>query len=354
MMSSLSSSLTSSRGGRTLGARRTLFTAGLALAFLGVASTAAAAPPSTQSAQSEAGAAAAPAPAAPPATPPVVVPAPGQAAASAPSPVAVPITATCNLGDHPGLEADEARTAADVVCHELAKRQATNTQHEVRFGKLGGRTLVTVASRQGNTYDERRAFVAGLDEIDVAGPRLADALATGKTFDDTRGVDSVTAAETRATKVQRGAVAFDGGVFGMTGVGTEAGVSTGLDLGLAYRAGNIGIGGHGRAGGIGSAETKLGTASLDFGVRYHFSDGDFAPFVGAGLGIAYFSLNREVGLLEGSGLGAHAAVGAEMLRSHHMALSVSLRADAPMFELKNANAEAYVVPLSLNIGLVFK
>jgi hypothetical protein len=321
-----------------------------------------------------AAATAAPAPAPAPTSPaaarttPSALQAPTVAAASAPAPNGQPITATCTLGEHAGIEDAEAHTAADVVCHELARQGATNAQHEVRMGKLGGKTLVTLAARSGNTYDERRAFVAGLDELNVAAPRLVSSLVDGKPIGETRDVDNVLASETRQAKVQRGQMGFDGGIFGSTGIGSPSGSSAGIDLGLLYRAGNLGLGGHGRAGGIGSNERKMGSASIDIGARYYLTNGDFSPFAAGGLGLSYFRLNREKeGDLSGSGFGAFAQVGAEMLRTHHTALSVSFRLDMPFYELEGRqivradtgqvlasnNVSQYVMPLSLNLGLVF-
>jgi hypothetical protein len=305
----------------------------------------------------------------PPATsaePKVVEPAPGQAAAAAPAQEAIPITATCVLGEHHGVEEAEAKTAADIVCHELARRGATNTQHEVRFGKLGSRTMVTLASRNGNAYDERRTFVTGLDEINVAGPRLADALATGKPLEETRTVDNVLAAETTTSKVQRGSSAFDGGIFGMTAANTSGGTSAGFELGFTYRAGALGIGAHGRAGGIGSSTDKLSTASIDLGGRLYLSSGDFAPYFSTGLGLSHFNLKRAgESNLEGSGFGAFAAFGIEMLRTHHVGVMASLRADLPFYQLQGTDylqvgrgsssqkVADYVVPVSLNLGMMF-
>lgn len=289
-----------------------------------------------------------------PATQPVVTPAPGQAAASAPSRTAIPITATCSLGDHPGIDPDEAKTAADVLCHELAKVGATNSVHEIRFGKLGGKLLVTVASREGNKYDERRTLLAGMDELPVAAPRLAGALADGRSLEETRNVDNVLASEARSPKVQRGQMGFDGGIFGMTGLGAASGGAGGVHLGLLYRAGSFGISSHGRAGGIGSGEKKISTASIDFGGRYYLTNADIAPFVGVGVGLSYFELQREKApSLDGSGFGAYGVVGLEMFRSQHAALSASLRIDAPFYELGSASDARYVAPLSLNVGLVF-
>lgn len=289
------------------------------------------------------------------APPNVVAPAPGQAAASAPSSAAVPITATCSLGDHPGIEDDEAQTAADVLCHELAKLRATTTQHEVRFGKLGGKVLVTIASRSGNTYDERRSLLTSMDELPVAAPRLASALENGQSVEETRNVDNVLATETRTPKVQRGQMGFDGGIFGMTSIGASAGGSAGVNLGLLYRAGSFGVSSQGRAGGIGSSDAKIGLASLDIGARYYLSDAEVAPFVGAGLELAYFDLSRSNGAgIDGSGLAGFGQLGMEFLRSHHAALSTSLRVDAPFFELGSGPQARYVLPISLNIGIMFR
>lgn len=287
-------------------------------------------------------------------TPAVVTPAPGQAAAAAPSPAPVPITATCTLGDHPGITEDEARTAADVVCHELAKQRATNTAHEVRFGKLGGKTLITVASRSGNAYDERRTLLTGMDELPDAAPRLAGALSDGRSLEETKNVDNVLSSEARQPKVQRGQMGFDAALFGMTSMGQSSGASGGIELGLVYRAGNWGVTSRGRAGGIGSDKDKIGTASLDVGGRAYLSSGETAPFLGAGVELIYLDLTSSKGPdVEGSGIGAFGEIGVEMLRTHHTALTASVRVDAPFFGLSSYSASQYVAPASLNVGMLF-
>ena len=301
-------------------------------------------------------AAAQPPAALPPAQPPAtsVEPAPGQAAAAPPSSTATQITATCSLGDHPGIDADEARTAADLICHDLARHAVTNTNHEVRFGKLGGRTIVTLASRSGNTYDERRTFVSSLDEVAVAGPRLSEALASGKPLEETRNVDNVLVSESQTARMQRGSMAVDASVFGATALGASSGASAGVDVGFHYRAGSFGVGMHGRAGGIGSGDEKLALASIDVGGRFYLTASEIAPYVGAGLGFSYFELYRKnEASPEGSGVGAFGELGLELLRTHSVGMATSLRVDAPFYALKTANASTYAVPLSLNLGLLF-
>lgn len=306
-----------------------------------------------------------------------VEPEPGQAAASAPSPASIPITATCSLGDRAGVDEEEAKTAADIVCHELAKKGATNTNHEVRFGKLGGRTLVTLAARgNGNEYNEVRTFINGLDEMEVAGPRLAQSITEGKTLEQTRTVDNVMIDEQRAPKQVGGSVMATLGMFGMSSFGETSSASAGFDLSIGYRAGHFGLAGSGRAGGIGSGSTKLANVSLDIGGRLYLTNGDISPFIGGGFAVSYFHRNAEhnaeIKELSGSGASSFVALGVEVLRAHHMGLVVSGRLDLPFYDLEgerlgaivpgpygyatrgsDEHVASYVMPVSLNVGLVF-
>lgn len=277
---------------------------------------------------------------------PVVTPKPGQAAAAAPSNTPVAITATCSLGDHAGIDDAEAHTAADVICHELAKRGATNTNHEVRMGKLSGRILITLAARNGNSYDETRTFVNGLDELDVAAPRMVTSLVDGKPMAETKTVDTVMSNEQRAPKLQQGQVEFEMGMFGMASVGDRSsGPAAGVDLGLGYRAGDWGVIATGRLGGIGSSDNKISSAMLDIGGRYYLSNGDAAPFIGAGFEISYLN----VGGNDGSGVGAYGTIGVEMLRTHHMGFMAAARIDTPFYALD----DKYAAPISAQFAMVF-
>jgi hypothetical protein len=290
-----------------------------------------------------------------PAPPTTVTPAPGQAAAAAPAPEATPITANCSLGEHPGVSDAEARTAADILCHELAMRGATGSPYEVRFGSLGGKTLVVLASHKGNTYDERRTLLTGMDEINVASPRLAAALVDGKPLDDTRNVDNVLSSEARRPRTQGGTIGFDGGFFATTGLGAKASLSAGLALGILYRSGSLGVSAQGRAGGIGSDDDKISSDSLDIGARYYMSTSDVSPYIGGGFTLSYFDLSRAgASDVSGSGIGAYGNLGVEFMRSHPMAFTLSARADVPFYALKGDGETRYVTPLSLNVGILLR
>lgn len=278
------------------------------------------------------------------------------APAAAPAPTSLRGMASCTLGDHGALDPVEARTATEVVCGELAKEGAAG-DHEVRFGRLGGRTVVTVSGRDGQ--ESRRVTLTSLEEIQVAAPRIARAIASGAPIEETRTVDNVLGSETRMAKKQGGTMGLDAALFGTTtaGIGSEG--SAGIALGLVYRSGRIALGSQGRLGGIGGQNHN---ASLDAGARYYFSDGDVAPFAGGGVAISAIGVERDAdGDLDGAGFGAYGAVGVELLRTHHTSLETSLRVDAPFYALHGYSysrsasyAEtAYVMPISLNVGLSF-
>ena|SRR5688572_8901194 len=160
------------------------------------------------------------------------------------------------------------------------------------------------------------------------------------------------------------------GLFGTTAAGSEAGVSGGLALALVYRAERFAVSGSGRAGGIGSGEKQLGLASLDVGARYYLSSSEIAPFIGGGFLLGYYDLGRERGTsVDGSGVGSFVHAGVEVLRTHHTTFSISARADLPFFALASevpaydysygqgkttyALETRYIVPLSLNVGVLF-
>jgi hypothetical protein len=142
---------------------------------------------------------------------------------------------------------------------------------------------------------------------------------------------------------------FELGLFGMAGTNEDAGPAGGAHMGLVYRANNFAVTSHGRAGGIGSADHKIATASIDIGARYYFSTSETAAFIGGGMGLSYLHLvgpnDRDA-----SGLAPFGEVGLEWLRGHHAALGTSLRADVPLFEI----GDAYVVPISLNLCVAFR
>lgn len=308
------------------------------------------------------------------AAPTTAAPASAPAAPGAAGPAAstTPIVEGCSLGDHSGVAPEDAHTAADVICHEIVAAGG-QASYEVRMGKLGTRVVVTVASREAaGTYDERRIVVSGLEEVPVVAARLADAIVHKKPIEATETVNNVAAQEARQPASKKGQMGFQGGVFGVAPVTASTGVGAGVDLGLLYRGDRFSVGGDLRLAGGGSSSRTMSYTVLSTGVRYAFSDGDFAPFAGGGVGLSHLTLERDSGQDQsGTGFGAYLEGGVEALRTHHVSVSASLRADAPFYTVKadggprtvydgNGNAVAlsqvgdrYLLPVSLMIGMFF-
>jgi len=267
---------------------------------------------------------------------------------------------TCILGEHAGVDAPDADTTADVVCHALDAHRAHVGTYDLRIGKLGTRLLFVVTERESG--DERRLFINGIEEVPVASDRLVDALVTGKKFDETLKADNVVSAETVTPKQRTMQASLFMGISGMGGLGGSSSPSAGVQLDLDFRLQSFSLVMQGRAGGIGSASDLLSYATLGGGARYFLSDGDTSTFLGAGASLAYFQANQtSAPQFTGSGLAGYGEIGVAFLRSSKMGALVSLRADVPMFSLtqqsneegQGGGATQYIVPVSINLGLLF-
>ena len=276
----------------------------------------------------------------------------------------------CTLGSHPGIDDADAQTTADLVCDELAKRGVAPAR-QVRLGKLGGRVLLSV--------DDKHLLVSGLEEVPVAAPRIAEAVATGASPDETRKVDNVVGPEARGPKVVQSSVGMKGGIIGAMPATREAGIAPGIALGILARSGRFGLDGHLRAGGGGGSETEMTHVVLGSGAQYYLTDGDFAPYLGAGVGLMHYKLEATSrDSVENTGFGVYGEAGIEALRTHHVAFTVGIRADVPTFTLKPENdvpstsgqydsrgayrvkpdveeppRSRHMVPISLMVGFLF-
>lgn len=223
------------------------------------------------------------------------------------------------------------------------------------MGKLGGRVLLVVG--------DQRMMMNSLEEVPTAASRIASATAEGKTIEETPHVDQVVGTETTAPKVKSGQMGFKGGIIGAMAFTADTGAAPGVAGGLIYRANRWAIDGHLRGGGGGGTKTTLTHVVLGIGPQYYFSDGDFSPYLGAGVGLMHFSLNHDESSqkVSNTGFGGYVEGGIEALRSHHATLTVALRFDVPAFELSGdsssnrtpAPRNTYVAPLSLMVGMVF-
>lgn len=250
---------------------------------------------------------------------------------------------TCVIVERGELSDLEARTASDMICAELVKQKAHAGQYTVSFGRLGSRTRLAIS----DGTQSREAWLLSLDELQAASARTIDALSTNRSVSDTENVDNVLASEATSRRTKPGQLGGGGSLIGATTIGEAASVSTGFGLSLHYNAARYGILAEGRALGIGSAKDKLVEVSAGLGARFFLSDSDFSPFLGGGLQVVYYQLGPGAG---SSGAGAYTEIGVAGLRSSKVGIHDSLRGALPFFTIKG---DAYVVPVTLNLGLTF-
>jgi len=267
---------------------------------------------------------------------------------------------TCDLGDYVSVDADDAHTTADLVCHALATHHARPGAYDIRIGKLGSKLLLVVSERASG--DDRRLFLGGIEEAPVAADRLAKALAEHTTLAETQGADNTVNSGTAAVEHRRVQVSWFLGGSIVEGLGITSSPSAGVEGDVEFRLQRLSLLLQLRAGGIGSASDVTSYASADVGTRYYFTDDDVAPFAGGGLSFADFSVSQSGSEnYSGAGPAAYAEVGVGFLRSSFVGAIVSVRADVPMFSLNQNNFDfnggpetgnsRFVIPLSLNVGL---
>jgi hypothetical protein len=221
--------------------------------------------------------------------------------------------------------------------------------------------------------------LSGIEEVEVAAPRVADSIVRGVPLDETAKVDNIVGNEARQPKSRSGKAHFGLGLLGMSPpVDQSVAPSPGMILDLHYETGNqrIELGGSFRfgVGPGGYTQPSASSAIFSMGARYFLSDADVSPYFGGGLSWEYLSLSvPDQGLnANSSGLGAYVDAGFEVLRTHHTHLAVGARLDLPFFALNdqtsyytpagsycnggcNASAPSnyYYAPLSLEMRLTF-
>jgi hypothetical protein len=291
--------------------------------------------------------------------------------------VTVPVP-PCRLSEHAGFEDADARTAGALVCAAIAHEgPPAAARYRVSLGNLGRILILSVAEEGASidsTLDSREMRLQGIEEVEVAAPRIAASIVHHIPLVDTEKVDNLVGGETRTPRSRSGKVHF---ALGLAGVEPplDQGISPapGIILDVHYETPDqrLELGGSFRGGGgsASSSAPQIGFAIFSLGGRYYISDSDFSPYVGAGLSWEFLSLTLPEDFSgNNSGLGAYADVGVEILRTHHAHLALGARLDVPFFALNSNESEAfpvsggsaprlpspyYYAPLSLELRLTF-
>lgn len=264
-------------------------------------------------------------------------------------------TIVVSLGDHAGVDEADAAAIRELVAHDLASHHAPSGAYEVRMGKLGSKLLLVLEHRTDAGIDERHTLITGVEEAPIASQRVVDAMVANKPLEETQTVSNVLSQEARTPLQKQGRPGFAGGIIGVTPAGIPSGVGAGAELGMVYEADRFALSLHGRlAGGGSGSDTSFMYFNLGVGARYFLSDGDFTPYIGGGTGFSAYSANTSSNNWGGSGLNLYGEAGIEAFRTHRVSMIAGLRADAPLFAMADGSDKKYAVPVSLNVGMVFK
>lgn len=280
------------------------------------------------------------------------------------APAAVPAPGSCRLGEYAGINADDARTAASIVCRELpAEALSSSLSYRVDLDKLGTATFVTLTSESmGQSSDSRRTKLAAIEDVPTVAPHLVDALIHQKTMSQTERVGSLTSADAAAPVRRAGQFQVGLGVLGAFAPGTTA-VSAGAQLAVRYDTPRVVVTSQLRFAVGGGGDKKFNMIQFGVGPRYMLSLSDTSLFVGGGMAAQYLAKITDVSATDSAGsypssdhkfagnggAGLYGEVGIEVMRLHKNRLEAALRADFPLFYVGGD----YLVPISLTTSFIF-
>jgi hypothetical protein len=296
-------------------------------------------------------------------------------ASAADAPVVARTPFRCEAAETRGLPSDDAATAVDIVCREVASVSASSGAYSVSVRPLGESVVLTVA--HAGAADGRSLVLDGFKEVPTAAHRLAEAVVLGKAIEDTRLVDNLVASEGRTLVTQSGSRKFEFGALAL-GAGQGTGMGGGFSLGFAYDSPRFAIPAELRWGASSSGDRELHMFSVDSGARYFFSRRESSPFLGGGLSVLYLSLSdlrdrdRYVYLEDSHwGPGLYAEAGVQLFRLHRGRMTAKVRAEFPLYslhpegfdyqpsertvtrEIRIDGGQHYIVPITFGVTMSF-
>jgi hypothetical protein len=281
---------------------------------------------------------------------------------------------------------EETLEAARLVCEAVSQARQTPSMAQLRFEvrliKFGGKTILRISAlaADGARIDERHIAVGQVDEVEIAAPRLLEALRRQVTPAETRNAMNVVEGDQTADKkmvaLVEGWVAVTGGIAPTP----ELPGLAGIDGGLLFGSRNLQAGLGARLSGGGTDKTAATYHALYAGVRYQPWSTDTSPFVGGGVALAFseFEFTRGGSYSSGYshfeedavGAGTFAELGLHIMRARHIGGFASLRADLPLYTLQQVTTEypngymnkgrietttiRYPAVLSANFGFSFR
>ena len=270
------------------------------------------------------------------------------------------------IGEHPGIDEVDAQSAAVLIAVELRKLHipvsdpiykapAKGIVYQVTLRRLGEKILVHLSQEtaSGTVIVEKQLWIANIEEIIAAAPRLVDALVHNKPIDSTVDMESVTEHEASELNKITGESLWNVGIFGTFIPGTDIAAEPGWEFGWSYETPAYSVGTEFR----GSGNDDFTFISWSIGGRYFFNKKNISPYAGGGLSIfsgSYYTdewYYDDYGYIDyydsndDSGLGVYVVGGIEMLRLTKSRLKFEVRVDRPFFSFPDRD----MMPITFGI-----
>jgi len=267
------------------------------------------------------------------------------------------------IADHAGIDEVDAQSAAMLIAAEFRKRgfavndpvfetTTSGNMYRVTFRRLGEKVLVHLSqvNSLGTVMVEKQLWIANIEEMIAAAPRLVDALVNNKPIASTADLETVTEQEARELRKIDGESLWNMGIFGAFIPGVDAAAEPGYEFGWSYETPKYAVGTEFR----GSFGDDYSFGSWSIGARYFFNKQNISPYIGGGLSIFGGSYNDyyyeddyyyDYDSGDDNGLGAYVVGGISMLRLTKSRLKLELRVDRPFFSLP----EQDMMPITIGI-----
>ena len=282
--------------------------------------------------------------------------------------------AVCLIGDHPGIPASNAQTAALLICDALRKQGISVTDpvyeapasanvYRIVLGRLGEKVFVRLSQESpiGTVIAERQMTLANIEEMIPAAPRLVEALIHRKPIDATVDMETVVEQEARKLRKISGESLWHIGIFGISLPGTGISGKPMVGFGWSFErpsfaaVTDLRFGFEEEEDWFATDGDRFSYFSWSIGGNYFLNKKNISPYVGGGLayvGAQYETTTEEPSVEGKDGLGAYAAIGIQALRLTQSRLKFELRVDRTLFELPPEDTFPITVGVSFSRNYV--
>lgn len=266
-------------------------------------------------------------------------------------------------------------SCSDVPCaREVGAEVGATVVVYGRLNRLGERIIasVTVVNLEtGEIASQQKMSVDQVEDLEAASARIAEAIVTGTTTDQTAQLGQITRTEVapaRRREGQSGAVLRVGGVA-PRGDALAAGFGVLFDIGYWYEGKDFSIEPHlGYRTSAADKDESYHQINFDVGANYILGRGDIAPFIGIGGGMRWLYEGRREPVSSGTfirttsddlkensgwGPGLYGRAGLLLFRTYTLRTAFEIQYDATFIDLGDDTQGEVVQAMNFAVSVMF-